>query len=130
MSGCQVNDCGIDMKEILTTLDNGNERITCCPNHMAMLGIDVFENEGVKAQSSERTDHHKCECCYDEHTIEYKDKEATFYLCKNHLTNLIDLNLSPKDFFTLYSRVGDVYILHDDFYHPETGEAFQPRERE
>lgn len=129
MSVCSAYGCGFSVKEILITLDNGQKRITLCPNHVIMLADNLFENHEIYAEESNRTDKHTCQCCQEENTIEYKDSDVVFYLCTKHLHDLIDRNLSPKDFKTLYEEVGNVYILHDDFYDPETGEAFQPVHR-
>jgi hypothetical protein len=127
MSTCQAYGCNVNMKEILNSLDNGETKVVLCPNHTAMLADELFTNKEVYAEPSERTDKNTCQCCQEENTIEYKDSEATFYLCEKHLSDLINLNLSPEAFKTLYQKVGNVHILHDDFYDPETGEAFQPR---
>jgi hypothetical protein len=42
------------------------------------------------------------------------------------LERLVRHALRPKEFFALRDKYGDAHDWHDDFYHPETGRAFQP----
>jgi hypothetical protein len=42
------------------------------------------------------------------------------------LDRLVRHALRPKEFFALRDKYGDAHDWHDDFYHPETGRAFQP----
>ncbi|PLS19459.1 hypothetical protein CVD28_03315 [Bacillus sp. M6-12] len=129
MGTCNALGCGFGVEEILVKIDNGQSKVTLCPNHILMLKNNLFNIERVYTEPSERHDKNPCECCNEQDSIEYKDHDATMYLCAKHLGDLIDRNLSPRDFKTLYHKYGNIYILHDDFYHPETGEAFQPVER-
>ena len=34
--------------------------------------------------------------------------------------------LTSREFFIIREAVGNIFEIHNDFYHPETGEAFQP----
>lgn len=129
MGVCQVNGCGIAINDILISFDNGKKRVTFCPNHMTIHSDNLFENEEIISSQSNRDDNSVCECCGEEETIQYKDSEQTFHLCERHLQDLIHLRLSPIDFKKLYEKSGNIYILHDDFYDPDTGEAFQPIEQ-
>ena len=48
-------------------------------------------------------------------------------LTTEELKRLVALDLAPEEFFALRNHFGDAPEWHDDFYDPETGEAFQPR---
>lgn len=126
MSTCNALGCGFAVKEILVTIDNGQKKVTLCPNHIAMFANNLFDMEKVYTEPSERSDNHSCECCGEKESISYTDGDATFYLCQAHLSDLINLNLSPIAFKTLYEKHGNIYILHDDFYDETVGVALQP----
>jgi hypothetical protein len=126
MSACNAFGCGFAVEEILVTIDNGDKKVTLCPNHIAMFANTLFDMEKVYTEPSKSNDNHPCECCGEEKSITYKDRDAIFYLCKAHLSDLINLNLSPNAFKTLYQKHGNIYILHDDFYDETVGEALQP----
>lgn len=76
----------------------------------------------------EDTDLH-CEICGKE-GYEFKEHEYTLKLCIDHIRKLLKRNLSPKEFFSLYKKYPEMFLLHDDFYDPVTGEAIQPVEIE
>lgn len=71
----------------------------------------------------------KCESC---NTKNFEIKEPSeegqnpYLLCKECHFRLINLALRPLEFFNLVSIHGFTYLLHDDFYDYETGEATQP----
>lgn len=37
-------------------------------------------------------------------------------------------DLEPDEYFAIRDYVGEIHEIHDDFYSPDTGEAFQPIE--
>lgn len=73
----------------------------------------------------------KCECgCGNRASIVRKDLDSNvfYFLCHNCEINLINLNLSKKQFKHLLENghKPTEFMLHSDFY-TEEGEALQPR---
>lgn len=73
-----------------------------------------------------------CECnCGSEVMVIHKDlPEGYIYkLCRNCEVGFVNHSLTPKQFFSLIKNGHKVteFMLHDDFYDDETGEALQPR---
>lgn len=72
-----------------------------------------------------------CKGCEVQYTLIGEHEESSPYkLCANCLTSLILTSLSKKEFKNLLKNkhTVDEFLLHSDFYHPTTGEAFQPSE--
>ena len=76
----------------------------------------------------------KCEICkrFDEQW-ELKDTLRTngvsYHVCSNCLVGLVNLELKPEEFKQILKSGHTVeeYLLHEDFYDEDTGEALQPR---
>lgn len=56
----------------------------------------------------------------------YKTHQAEVHVTFQELRRIVYRNLKPHEFKVLYRIHGDIHELHDDFYDPDTGEAFQP----
>lgn len=121
---CMAPDCNVHY--ILVEMDDGNGRIVLCPNHVLIYSGNLFNNVAIDPLPSELNEHIHCEIC-DKPGIYYRDPDVVVYLCKEHLFRWNTLNLSPQDFYAMYHRLGNVFMLHEDFYDSETGEALQPR---
>ena len=73
-----------------------------------------------------------CECC-EEHEYQwrliYAFDKSEYLMCSNCLISLVNNDLTKEQFFALLGAGHSIreYLLHDDFYDPETGEALQPR---
>lgn len=124
---CSEKDCKISTPYLIITIDDGKEKIALCPNHSIGYVLGMIPEDTMKKYPSDTRKEQVCEICGDAGAL-YKDGEAEFKLCKKHLESLLKRALKPEEFKKLYSRVGNVYILHDDFYDPDTGEAIQPVE--
>lgn len=71
----------------------------------------------------------KCESCkIKNHEVKEPSEEGQnpYLLCKECQFRLINRALRPREFFNLVSTHGFTYLLHDDFYDYDTGEAMQP----
>lgn len=62
-----------------------------------------------------------------EPAIIYRTREVTLPLTLDETKRLVLLALSRDEFEAIIENVGAIYELHDDFYDPESGEAFQPK---
>ncbi len=122
---CMAKDCNTNIEELLITLDDGHRRTVVCPNHLPLFAGTLFEHPDVDSTPSQLEAPVDCELCGHPGLL-YQDFDAKFHLCESHLRDLIRHRLSPADFHALFRRVGNVFMLHGDFYDPETGEALQP----
>lgn len=110
--------CNLNFEEILYTTSNSVDSISVCPNCSAteLNRIDIKPNVFIKCEL--------CNCdgfnfdCYD----------MRVNLCMHHIKKMLMLNLSPYEFEKLYRKHPRAFLLHDDFYDPNTGEAFQSME--
>lgn len=77
----------------------------------------------------------QCVCCTRpscaiEHDFRF-DEERTrvsYPVCRNHFIRLNRRNLEKAAFFKIKEFAKDItFNIHDDFYHPLTGKAFQPK---
>lgn len=57
----------------------------------------------------------------------YRVEDVELRLTPEELRRLHLLALTPSEALYLLDRYGMAHDWHDDFYHPETGEAFQPK---
>jgi len=62
-----------------------------------------------------------------EPSLIYQTAYARAPLNAGQIRRLTMRNLTAEEFHALYARLGDIFELHDDFYDPKTGEAFQPK---
>ena len=69
-----------------------------------------------------------CESCDINQVEVTEDIEAgpVYQLCKDCRNRLINRGLRPLEYFNLTARHGHSYLLHDDFYDNDTGEACAP----
>lgn len=117
--------CGMSMKELLSIEDDGVKRLVFCPNHQLMYHLGMLNEEEVKQLPSKVKPEGKCDLCNNE-KIYFQDSGTVYDVCKEHALKLIKRNLSPDEFKVLYRKNPEAYLLHDDFYDPETGISFQP----
>lgn len=54
------------------------------------------------------------------------DDPDTYFLLGSEAERLFRRELTPEEFFILDRDYHGRYLIHDDFYHPETGRALQP----
>lgn len=128
MAKCSFKDCNIEENYLLYHIDDGKEKIVLCPNHSIIFAINEAGEEIEKYPSElpEGTELH-CELC-GKAGYEFREDRYTLKLCKEHIKKILKRNLSPEEFFVLYKKYPDMFLLHDDFYDPATGEAMQPVE--
>lgn len=117
--------CRMSMKELLSIEDDGVKRLVFCPNHQLMYHLGMLNEEEVKQLPSKVKPEGKCDLCNNE-KIYFQDSGTVYDVCKEHALKLIKRNLSPDEFKVLYRKNPEAYLLHDDFYDPETGISFQP----
>jgi hypothetical protein len=71
----------------------------------------------------------KCESC-EINKVEVTEEIETgsnYKLCKSCHHRLTNLALRPIEYFNLVAKHGNTFLLHDDFYDNDTGEAEQPK---
>ena len=70
-----------------------------------------------------------CESCEVNKVEITEDIEAgpSYKLCKSCHHRLRHLALRPLEYFNLTAKHGHSFLLHDDFYDNDTGEAGQPK---
>jgi hypothetical protein len=56
----------------------------------------------------------------------YKTDQVTLQLTEDEIYRLSRRSLKPKEVLALLKSHGEFHEIHDDFYDPETGHAFQP----
>lgn len=120
--------CGISLEELLSVEDDGKKRLVACPNHQLMIHLGKTDGIEFEYLPSKYESDGKCDLC-DKEKIYFKDSGIIFDVCREHADKLIMRNLSPEEFEKLYQKHPGAYLLHDDFYDPETGVAFQPVEK-
>ena len=121
---CGVKDCRIHLKEILTSIDDGKQRITLCENHLLMHKLKMLDDKQIEKEKSLLKGKIYCDIC-NKPAILYENNEARIPLCATHLDSLIKRKLKPDEFRKLHDKYGNIYLLHDDFY-TEKGVAIQP----
>ncbi|WP_182102757.1 hypothetical protein [Niallia taxi] len=127
---CGWKDCEYNVPEILKVVDDGNERVILCPNHMVGYALDI--------QGDLSEEHYPlpitrlksgipfkpvCEITRDAGVV-FRDIDgrAEFHLSKENLAKLVLRKLNPSDYKLLISnknRNQDTFELHDDFYDSE-----------
>lgn len=60
--------------------------------------------------------------------VRYHDHDGSVSLTPQELMRMAGLRLYPYEYFLLFAKHGMRHQWHEDFYHPITGEALQPRE--
>lgn len=61
-----------------------------------------------------------------EPAVVYRADDLVIPLTPTELLRFMAHSLRPDEFFKLRERYGDFFEIHDDFYDPDTGLAFQP----
>lgn len=117
--------CGISMEGLLSIEDDGEKRLVVCPNHQLMIHLGMTEELTFDYLPSEIKPDGKCDLC-EKDKIFFQDSGTILDVCKKHAHKLILRNVSPEEFKILYKKHPDAFLLHDDFYDPETGVSFQP----
>lgn len=132
---CCWKNCSMEFEAILTSFDDGKEKIVICPNHAAEYVFRISENENPETIPFPTELTHPpgpCDACEEDHetvlyrTNNYDNKPLEINLCRSHLHRLFARSLEPDAFKALYKKFGDFHEIHDDFYDPEDGCAFQP----
>jgi hypothetical protein len=62
----------------------------------------------------------------DEPAVVYRADDLVIPLSPRELLRFLAHGLRPTEFFALRERYGDFFEIHDDFYDPHSGQAFQP----
>lgn len=60
--------------------------------------------------------------------IVYRAADLEIALTVDEYAGLVGCELEPTEFKTLLNTYGSFFEIHDDFYCPVSGEAFQPKE--
>lgn len=60
--------------------------------------------------------------------IVYRSDEVTVHMTVAELRRMVCKSLRPEEFKALHAKHGSFFEIHDDFYDPSTGEAFQELE--
>mgnify|MGYP007107629128 CR=1 FL=1 len=129
---CMEKEC--EFGGLVQEINDGQTVKVLCGVHSIMYALNESKltyKEGypLKSEIKEKT---TCSYCNNQaiKMIEHlpTEQDTQWMLCKTHFKKLLKHSLSPKEFHQLYNQYGDVYLLYDDFYDPETGIAFQPIE--
>ena len=134
MKKCCWQGCDMAFEPILTSFDDEKERIVLCPNHAAQYVYVISKGEKpdiipLPSQIEQSLD--VCDACGEKETVLYQTtnyggEPLDINLCQTHLHRLFARKLEPKAFKALYQKHGEFHEIHDDFYDPESGFAFQP----
>lgn len=127
---CSVDGCNITMKEIICVVDNGKKRFFLCPNHLLMCVLDLVDEADINYYKPNHSGKGTCEACGEEgFTIVFSDGPTPkIELCEEHFKAIVKRALKPDEYFRLHEKYGDIFLLHDDFYDPDSGIAVQPAE--
>lgn len=113
--------CNKDYKSIEVTITDKNNKYVYCPNCLLLEFYNGNEN------NLENSDDFICDVINLRGAIHYNSQGEEYFLEKEILLRLINRNLTPNEYFALVKKYGQYkYMLHDDFYYYETGEALQP----
>lgn len=58
--------------------------------------------------------------------VVYRADDYEIPMTPDELFRFAKRHLRPEEFFVLLKQYGIMHEIHDDFYDPDTGEAFQP----
>lgn len=101
---------------------DANGKRTFCPNCLAIS----FCNDTLNLHNSYL---YTCDITGNVGAVLFKSSDEEYFLEKDILKRLISHNLTPKEYFKLADKYGaDKYMIHEDFYDEDTGEALQPIE--
>lgn len=102
-------------------------------------GSDLFESNGLlvefgtdrwrardwKPARDEKTGEVLKSMVSNEPALLLRTFEADIPLTGEEMRRFVCRALEPSEYHALYAAYGDIYDLHDDYYDPESGEAFQ-----
>lgn len=61
-----------------------------------------------------------------EPALVYRAETVELALSPDEMHRFLDRSLTPDEYFAIRGRYGMFFEIHEDFYDPGTGEAFQP----
>jgi len=117
MNEYECSYCKCDI--LATTITNGVDSKTMCPNHLGCFKLEMPLSK-----------EHSCYICgADGVTVKgvifYEQYEIS--LCKNHLYNFLNRDLTPCEYFKVVNKLGSSnYMISHRFYDYETGVSLQP----
>lgn len=113
--------CGKDFKTIECHITDETDTITMCPNCLCMY---LYNTGG---DSLENSNEYVCDVTNKRGAIRFKSGNEKYFLEKEIMLRLLKHDLKPEEYFALTEKYdANNYMLHDDFYYPDTGEAIQP----
>jgi len=121
-------------------IDHAEGTFTSCPNGMAvsaMWGMNGTKPEvpdGFLADQSEIFNPVSLQplpgvasVISGGEAVVYRSDDLVIPMTVEELFRFMKLDLRPEEYFALRNRYGMFFEIHEDFYHPDTGEALQPR---
>lgn len=132
---CCWQGCDVEFVPILSSFDDGEKKITLCPNHAAEYVYLISEKKGPKViplPSATNQAAGDCDACGEYggailyRTINYMGETLEINLCRRHLNQLFARKLEPGAFLAIAAKHGIFREIHDDFYDTHTGIAIQP----
>jgi hypothetical protein len=93
--------------------------VTFDPNSLAMAVVDgtLFQRMLTPVGKSFLS---------DRPGYRFRDDDIAVVLHADEIKRLVCHELSSEQYFKLREHFGMFFLIHDDFYDPETGEAMQP----
>lgn len=105
------------------TISHDGTPITLDPNNLALMATTPHVFHSVLRPLP----YLKSDISNKRGGVIFKDHDGELKLTIEELTRLAGNRLTPKEYFALRWKFGSRFMWHDDFYHPVTGEALQPR---
>lgn len=127
---CGWKGCKYHVPEILKIVDDGNERVILCPNHMVGYALDIQGELGeenyplpVTRLKSGIPFKPVCEITGEDGVV-FRDVDgrSEYHLSRQNLAKIVLRKLNASDYKKLISnknRNEDTFELHDDFYDSE-----------
>lgn len=114
---CDICKKNYGIIEIKLTDKNGTKKY--CPNCLCKLAQEEL--------SLENNDDYICEITKTKGAVLYETTQERYILRNDIMLRLICRKLTPTEYYSLVETHGDdAYMLHEDFYDPSSGFAFQP----
>ena len=89
-----------------------------------------MDEELMKIEKDLKEKHGECECCDSmvQYHLKTVGEQPEYKVCGNCLLFLVTNGLNPRQFKKLLEKGHSIseFMLHDDYYDPDTGEAEQP----
>lgn len=113
---CSFPSCKFQSTELMTTIDNGTQRITLCPLH-----IKDYKDDNIDFTPSSIIKPSKCSLCdCTDNIVQFKvqerEKIIKFELCQTHLHKLLNYKLQKEDINTLRNNHGIFLEISNHFY--------------